>query len=99
MAKAKSKFTFKPLDTGYGVVLKGKKIGEIMPMKEATGRHCFYLGCDKRRSPRTYRGKLKAAEALETMSKLIAEHQKKKSPLEILIINCWDERPRASDQW
>ena len=49
---AKSKYTFKPLETGYEVSLRGKKIGQIFPMKEKTGRHCFYLGFDKRRQPR-----------------------------------------------
>ena len=96
---AKSKYTFRPLQTGYEVALRGKKIGQIFPMKEKTGRHCFYLGYDKRRQPRTYRGKIKAAEALESISKLVAESKKKRLPLETLIINAWDERPRASDQW
>ena len=96
---AKSKYTFKPLDVGYDVIMKGKKIGQIFPMKERTGRHCFYLGFDKRRDPRTYRGKIKAAEALETIQKLVAESKKKRLPLETLIVHAWDDRPRASDQW
>lgn len=100
MAKAKSKYAFKPLkDKGYDVNLRGKKIGQIFPMKEKTGRHCFFLGCDKRRSPRTYRGKIKAAEALEAISKLVGESKKKRLPIEAVIVQAWDDRPRASDQW
>lgn len=94
-----SKYKFEPLDKGYRVIFRGKPIGEIMPMKEATGRHCFYLGCDQRKTPRTYRGKIKAAEALETIHKLLTDCKKKKWSLDALIINAWDERPRASDQW
>ncbi len=92
-------YKFEPLEKGYQVIAKGKAIGEILPMKEATGRHCFYLGCDKRKTPRTYRGKIKAAEALETIQKLITDAKKKKWSEEVLIINAWDDRPRASDQW
>ena len=68
-------------------------------MKEATGRHCFYLGCDPRKDPRTYRGKIKAAEALHAIHKLVDVKKKKKLNLETLIIYSWDDRPRASDQW
>ncbi len=94
-----SKFKFEPLDVGYKVTVKGKTLGEIKPMKEATGRHCFYLGFDKRKSPRTYRGKIKAAEALEAINKLMSDSKKKRWSTEALIVNAWDERPRASDQW
>ncbi len=94
-----SKYKFEPLEKGYRVVSRGKALGEILPMKEATGRHCFYLGFDKRKSPRTYRGKIKAAEALDAISKLISDSKKRKWSVEALIVNAWDERPRASDQW
>jgi hypothetical protein len=92
-------FTFKRLEQGYDVVHRGKSIGTILPMKEATGRHCFYLGADNRKSPRTYRGRIKAAEALLAISKLIDDSKKKKLSMEEVIIRAWDDRPRASDQW
>ena len=94
-----TKFKFEPTKKGYRVTTKGKTLGEILPSKEATGRHCFYLGCDTRNLPRTYRGKIKAAEALEAITKLINDSKKKRWSTEALIINAWDDRPRASDQW
>ena len=94
-----SKYRFEPIQKGYKVIARGKTLGEILPMKEATGRHCFYLGCGKRKTPRTYRGKIKAAEALDTIHKLVGDSKKKRWSTEALIVNAWDERPRASDQW
>ena len=94
-----AKFKFEPMDVGYKVVSKGRTLGEILPMKESTGRHCFYLGFDKRKKPRTYRGKIKAAEALEAIDKLLNSQKKKRWTAQALIVNAWDERPRASDQW
>ena len=81
----------------FGVFVRGKRIGDIVPAKEASGRHCFYLGCDDRRDPRTYRGKQKAAEALHAIYKLKTDSTKKKWSREKLIVMAWDERPRASE--
>ena len=91
-------FKFKETATSFEVYLRGKLIGEIIPAKEASGRHCFYLGCDDRREPRTYRGKIKAAEALQIIHKLKADHQKKKWSVDKLLVMAWDERPRASKE-
>ena len=90
-------FKFKDSDNGFEVFVRGKSIGEIAPAKEASGRHCFYLVCDDRKEPRTYRGKIKAAEALQTISKLAADAKKRKWVTEKLIVMAWDERPRASE--
>lgn len=92
-----SAYKFKAIDTGFDVFYRGKRIGDISPAKEASGRHCFYLGCDDRKEPRTYRGKIKAAEALHAIYKLSAESKKRRWSLERLIVMAWDERPRASD--
>ena len=94
-----SKYRFDPLDSGYEVFYRGESLGEIFPMKEPTGRHCFFLGFDNRKHPRTYRGKVKAAEALHAIHKLAQNKQAKKWSTELLIVQAWDERPRASDQW
>ena len=91
-------FKFKETETSFEVYLRGKNLGEIIPAKEASGRHCFYLACDDRKIPRTYRGKIKAAEALHVISKLKADSSKKKWDTEKLIIMAWDERPRASKE-
>ena len=90
-------FKFKPTETGFDVYVRSRLIGEILPAKEASGRHCFYLGCDDRKEPRSYRGKIKAAEALQVIDKLRTDSKKKRWSLEKLMIMAWDERPRASE--
>jgi hypothetical protein len=90
-------FKFKPTETGFNVYVRKRLIGEILPAKEVSGRHCFYLGCDDRQEPRTYRGKHKAAEALQVIDKLRAESKKRRWSLEKLIVMAWDARPRASE--
>lgn len=90
-------YRFEETDDGFDVYARGKRIGKIVPAKEASGRHCFYLGCDDRREPRTYRGKQKAAEALHAIFKLKIDSARKKWSPEKLIVMAWDERPRASE--
>ncbi len=92
-------FKFQPKDVGYDVIVKGKSIGTILPRQEPSGRHCFVLGCDSRDEPRTYRGKILAAEALASIDKLKQQSKKEKWSLDALIVNAWDGRPRASEQW
>ena len=92
-----SGYRFEESDEGFSVFVRGKRIGDIVPAKEASGRHCFYLACDDRREPRTYRGKQKAAEALHAIFKLKNDSTKKKWSREKLIVMAWDERPRASE--
>ncbi len=90
-------YKFTATDEGFEVTYRGAVIGSILPAKEASGRHCFYLECDDRRVPRTYRGKIKAAEALHVIYKLCNERSKKHWSPEKLIVMAWDERPRASE--
>ena len=52
------------------VFLGRRSIGTIVGMKEQSGRHCFRLACDSRREPRTYRGRVQAAQALEMIDDL-----------------------------
>jgi hypothetical protein len=92
-----SAFKFKATATGFEVFHRGRRIGTIMPAKEASGRHCFYLGCDDRKQPRTYRGKQKAAEALQILHKLAADAHRKHWSVEKLVAVAWDLRPRASE--
>lgn len=93
------RFKMSETDGGYRVTYRGTYLGKILRTKEPTGRHAFYLGWDERKSPRTYRGAVKAAEALLEIERLRAAKQKKKLSDEQLIIAAWDDRPRASDQW
>lgn len=90
-------YKFEATEQGFDVIFRGKSIGTILPAKEASGRHCFYLGCDDRKEPRTYRGKIKAAEALHVIYKLASEAKKKRWSVEKLLVMAWDDRPRASD--
>ncbi|MCA9215629.1 MAG: hypothetical protein KDB27_21335 [Planctomycetales bacterium] len=90
-------YRFEESEQGFAVYVRGKCIGEIVPAKEASGRHCFFLACDDRREPRTYRGKQKAAEALHAIYKLKSDSTKKRWSREKLIVMAWDERPRASE--
>jgi hypothetical protein len=90
-------YKFKATTTGFEVFYRGRRIGTIRPAKEASGRHCFYLGCDDRKDPRTYRGKNQAAEALQVLNKLATDAQRKRWSLEKLVTVAWDVRPRASE--
>jgi hypothetical protein len=90
-------FKFKATKSGFDVYYRGRRIGSILPAKEASGRHCFYLGFDDRREPRTYRGKQKAAEALQVIHKLSSDARRRKWGLEKVIALAWDQRPRASE--
>jgi hypothetical protein len=65
-------------------------------MKESNGRHCFRLGCDSRKRPRTYRGRIQAAQALQTIDELARAAQRYEWSAEELIIHSWDEKPHAS---
>ena len=78
------------------VFLGRKKLGVIVGMKESSGRHCFRLGFDKRRRPRTYRGRQQAAEALRLIDRLTREAEKHDLTHEELIVSSWDIKPHAS---
>ena len=78
-------------------VYKGQRcLGTIIGMKEQSGRHCFRLACDQRRDPRTYRGRVQAAEALLMIADLKRDAKRHRWSTEELIIRAWDEKPRAS---
>ncbi|HEY6563979.1 MAG TPA: hypothetical protein VIY86_05750, partial [Pirellulaceae bacterium] len=91
-----SGYTFEAVGGGYKVFAKKRMIGTIHPTKEVSGRHCFYLGCDKRSEPRTYRGMRKAAEALEVIDGLKRDSDRHKWSQDVMIVNAWDRRPQAS---
>jgi hypothetical protein len=78
-------------------VFRGTRpLGAIVGMKEQSGRHCFRLACDSRREPRTYRGRVQAAEALQMIDDLKNLAKKHRWPVEELIVRSWDDKPRAS---
>ncbi len=78
-------------------VFRGRNaLGTIVGMKENSGRHCFRLAHDSRRHPRTYRGRVQAAEALQAINVLTRQAKKERWSPEELIIRSWDGKPRAS---
>ena len=95
MALKQGGFVFKDSPSGAAVYYRGRHIGDIVTMKEASGRHCFRLGFDNRKQPRTYRGRMKAAEALKTIDNLKQQAKKQKWPIELLVIRAWDIKPQS----
>jgi hypothetical protein len=78
------------------VFLGRRSIGTIVGMKEQSGRHCFRLACDSRREPRTYRGRVQAAQALEMIDDLKRLAKQGRWSIDEIIIRSWDDKPRAS---
>ena len=74
---------------------RGRCIGSMVATKETNGRHCFRLGFDRRKEPRTYRGKFQAAEALKLIDELMRQAAKAKWDTEVLIIQAWDRKPQS----
>ncbi len=93
-----AKFKFDKVEDSYVVSYRGQIIGEITAIKEASGRHSFFLNCDARKKPRTYRGMDRAAEALLVIDRLKKDAQKKGWSLNSLIAEAWERKPRASQQ-
>ncbi len=90
-------FVFHVYDNGETDVYKGTtRLGTLVRSQEKSGRHCFRLKEDRRRSGRQYRGRKKAAEALQIIQKLKKEAQQKKWSTEELIIRAWEAKPEAS---
>lgn len=87
-------YRFEPTRRGYRVrtVRGGQDLGEIVRVEENSGRVAYALGFDRRREPRSYRGKRTAAEALQTLADI--RQQVKKIGLEAAIIRAWDSEPR-----
>ncbi|MCR9115490.1 MAG: hypothetical protein NXI22_00910 [bacterium] len=96
MSTANLNFDFQTDKAGWRVVHKRRSLGTIVGMKEPSGRHCFRLGCDTRKTPRTYRGKQKAAEALLALDELKRNANRYKWNIETIVLRAWDHRPAVS---
>ena len=90
-----SRFRFEEYDYGYEVFYRGESLGRIVAFREASGRPCFALSCDDRKEPRTYRGKVQAAEALHDVHRLKQEYAARRWPVDTLIVRAWDRRPSS----
>lgn len=97
MSKKEGGFDFLPGTGDETQVMKGKRnLGTIVTMLEANGRYCFRLGCDNRDEPRTYRGRIRAAQALLVIHNLCQQAVKRKWAAEQLIVNAWDNKPQTA---
>ena len=89
-------FDFLENPVGLDVYHRGRHLGTIETMYEVNGRHCFTLGCDNRRHPRTYRGRVRAATALKEIDALKRRAKKEKWRAVTLILHAWDSKPPCS---
>ena len=78
------------------VFYRRRPLGTIVTMIEPSGRYCFRLGCDSRREPRTYRGRVRAARALRIIDSLKRAAEQKKLSLDEIIVRAWDEKPHSA---
>ena len=79
-------FQFAPTDRGYVVFVRGRELGEIVTVRERNGRYCFRLGFDRRRRPKTFRGRIAAAEMLRNVNDLMRAAENGNWSLEVLIL-------------
>ena len=97
MRYQEGEFEFEDLpDTGTAVFFRRRRIGVIFSAIEANGRYCFRLGCDTRRQPRTYRGRVRAAEALKAIYELKRVAARQRFSVEEIIVRAWDCKPRTA---
>lgn len=89
-------FEFRTEGDETAVFKAGKRIGTIVTMLEVNGRYCFRLGCDERSEPRTYRGRVRAAQALLVIDKLKKEAKRRKLELDEVIVRAWDAKPHTA---
>ena len=89
-------FEFVEEGDGFVVSYRKQELGRIVTMLEASGRYCFRLGPDMRPNPRTYRGKVLAAQALQLVDTLRREAKANKLSQEELIIRAWDTKPKSA---
>ena len=91
-----SGFSFEETASGAKVTKGSDHLGEIITTQEVNGRYCFHLSGDNRRQPRTYRGRILAAKALECIKRLKQEAHKHKWSQEALIMAAWADRPASA---
>ncbi|MBM3999098.1 MAG: hypothetical protein FJ297_06070 [Planctomycetes bacterium] len=89
-------FEFEDGETEIRVFHKRRPIGTIETMVEASGRYCFRLGFDRRKKPRTYRGRVHAAQALLVIDSIRKEASRGKLAIEEVIVRAWDTKPSSA---
>ena len=87
-------FKYEPTEVGYEVTHRGRVIGEMETIIEASGRYSFCLvGDPDPDDPRIYRGKHKAAEALLVIDEIKRKHKS----VDSMIMAAFRNRPRGSE--
>jgi hypothetical protein len=86
----------RPCRGGYEVIRQGAVIGRIRSTTERSGRVAFLLGVDRRRKPRTYRGRQLAAVATAALYELAKSARKQRMTPEQIILAAWATRPPSS---
>ena len=89
-------FKFKGTGDEIEVHCRGRFLGTIVGMIEASGRPCYRLGLDTRKNPRTYRGRVRAAEVLQIIDSLKRQAEKSGWSTEELIVRAWDAKPSTT---
>lgn len=96
MRLSQAGFEFRDGQSGTLVYMGRRCIGQIITMKEPNGRYCFRLGCDTRKQPRTYRGRIRAAKALQIIDDLKRKASREHWEPETLIVRAWDDKPETA---
>jgi len=92
----RSALQLRPCDGGYKVIRRGVVLGKIRSTTEPSGRVAFLLSADRRRKPRTYRGRRVAAEAIVALYELTRRARKKRLSPEDIVLAAWSVRPPSS---
>jgi len=94
--KRRTALQLRPCDGGYEVLRRGGVLGRIRRTTEASGRVAFLLAADRRRKPRTYRGRHVAAEAIAALYELAKAARSRRMSPEKIVLAAWSVRPASS---
>lgn len=92
----RSALQLRPCDGGYEVIRRGIVLGRIRSTAEPSGRVAFLLAVDRRRKPRTYRGRHVAAEAIAALYELARRARNERMSPEEIVLAAWSVRPPSS---
>ncbi len=96
---AQNTLELEPFARGYKVIRQGVVLGTILRTQEPSGRVAFTLGADRRRYPRTYRGRELAADAAAALYDLTESVRSGRRTLEQVVLTAWEEPPVAARNW
>jgi hypothetical protein len=94
--KKRTPVQLRPCQGGYEVIRRGIVLGKIRSTTEASGRVAFLLAADRRRNPRTYRGRNVAAEAVAALYDLARAARRQQMRPEEIVLAAWMSRPPSS---